>query len=266
MKKLILIVLVALFVSVPALFAQEVDTADPVWMTYVQGMVTYYKWSGKFFTDAELEKYIYVYKRADYDAKRQNEFQWKPYFTAAKEQMKERVAAVNLQKVYFNDFRMKVGEYDFDKKGFWGRIEDFDNQNLYYFLSPSDSVESEIDFRFGTAELTDEMYYADSDANMPISFFVMNALPNGYFFPMEPNEAEKLINEITPNNRMVCARIYFTIDAKTTKEKAYTEFMKKNSKNCVLPTKFFTAKILKNYKDPNTFDFVGDVTNIAILK
>jgi len=257
MRKLFLIVLVSLLVSATVVFAQDIDTANPEWMSYWKALNAYFKWSGKFFTDEQFEIYLERFND-DYNVKRRNEFQWKPFLKEQTDKYKEKVEASNLKKLYFEDFTGEVGDYDFEKQGFWTRVDSITgktNYALYFYNVYTENT----GFYAGTNQ--DAIRAVAYD--FPTITILPNGLPNGYFFKMPPAEAEKLVNYFSNrSSRNVYVRIYYYIDDKNTKEINYTSFIKANPTSYALPVQVFAVQI-RYYSDKKLI--TDEVTDIKLM-
>ena len=248
MKYWISIVLISLSFTV---FAQEASSNAAIPFSYDQGIKVYFKWSGKQMPDAEFDQYLSEYYERDYDQKRNNEFQWKPFFTNMKNNFKTEVDQVDLKAEYWRDFDGELGEYEFDNEGFFGFIVYKHTSRYVKILGDNKNQWENVTFR-NNSRLTDIV-------------LLLQDFKNSYLVKVDPETAENYVESLPSSyfgypKRKVTVRVYFTLDDPKTKDKLYADFIKGKSSKYGIPAKVTKYEIYTNG------DKMGEVTQRIDMK
>jgi len=204
MKKLLVIVVLVMIVCA-GVYAQEKDEYGAINLSkYMTAAYTYLKWSGKYFTNDEVEKIIQA-RSNDFYENKNNEFKWKPYLEKWNKTIKDEIAGIDVNGMFYFLYTATVGEYQFDKEGFWAVMQREGNGN-YHIL-----------YGNGFEEWSPPGSVFDNSGLTPVVFLVQ-MFPYSYFFPMGSERAQALVKEMTSKgNRNVYLKIFYALEETTTK-------------------------------------------------
>jgi hypothetical protein len=246
MKKFFMIIVALTILGVGELVAQQAEKQEggpynkgPVgqpwydFKDYFPGVESSLKFNNKFYTDQQFELFLRTYLGDKYSEVRDNEFKRRPFITEQQNILKERIQTYDLVNgLYYVHAYVEVGEYDFDKKGFWCG-----------WRSPQDEF-----FIFANGGLLIRSSNVTSSywGDMPSLIVVPKVFPNRYFFAMEPEDAERLVEYFkTQDSRLLRLLLYFKFDPDFAKTKKFTDIAKNQDRSFVFPVQMFSMIIKK---------------------